>query len=168
MAKGYATSYRSAQEASSMRIAIVALAALLLAGPLPSAAQESAVPDPAMIGDNVERDFWCAAAFGIAARNATVANDTATADALTANVSTLLQRLATQLLAAGNSRDDFNALTSRYAASVIDPFRPAESTFSREDCDGAVAEAATLNTTPAVEPPAETSLEPQIIEEPAQ
>jgi hypothetical protein len=152
-----------------MRIAILGVAALLLTAIHPVAAQEAAPePDPAAIGANVERDFWCAAAFGIAAHNATRANDVETADALTANVSVILQRLATQLLAAGNSRDDFNALTARYAETVVDPFRPADSTFSREECDTALTEAAALNAAPAVEPPAGTSLEPQIIEGPAQ
>jgi hypothetical protein len=126
-----------------MRAIVLAALAVSLTAPL-AYAQEAA-PAPAApanasdIGPNADRDFWCAAAYGMLSYSLKQTGDDAGADTASANMQTLFQGLVVQMQGKGLQKEQFDTLVSQYTAVTMNPF--AETSFTREQCDGAVTEA---------------------------
>lgn len=119
------------------RAIAVAVCLALLA--FPAVAQEAV--DPADIGPNVSRDFWCASAFGVASANAAEAGDGVGSISLRESMTVLFQRLLLEMQADGHSREQYDDLAVHHLRQVLDPFRDAEDGFSRAACENAVTEA---------------------------
>ena len=102
-----------------LRAIAAALSFVLLA--FPALAQEAV--DPADIGPNAARDFWCASAFGVASANAAEAGDGVGSISLRESMTTLFQRLLLEMQAGGYSREQYDALAADYLRRVLDPFR---------------------------------------------
>lgn len=120
-----------------IRAFAAAVGLLLLA--LPAQAQDAV--DPATVGPNAARDFWCAAAFGVASANAADSGDGVGSLSLRDSMTTLFQRLLLEMQAGGFSREQYDALTADYLGRVLDPFRSVEDGFPRAECETAVTEA---------------------------
>ena len=130
----------------------IAIAASLALLAFPAGAQDAV--DPAAIGPNAARDFWCASAFGVASANAAESGDGVGSISLRESMTVLFQRLLLETQAGGFSRDQYDALAADYLGRVLDPFRSAEDGFSRAECESAVTEAtAFLEEIPALEAP---------------
>ena len=153
--------------------ALIMLTAALIA--LPAMAQQAVNPEE--IGPNVDRDFWCATAFGLTSYIAGQAGDPTTSQGDNAKSGALFSGIATQMQAKGMAKEQFDQLTAHYTAKVMDPFKPADGVFTREQCETAVAELAaapatepapTTEPAPATEPAPTTEAEPQSETAPAQ
>ena len=118
--------------------------------PAPAPVELPAVAD---IGPNVDRDFWCAVAFSLTARAADMSGD-ATRAGEEAQKSQYVFAGIVQLMQSGNFQEpQFNGLTEQYTAKVLDPFAPAESRFTREECETAATDARTaIEAAAAAEP----------------
>jgi hypothetical protein len=121
-----------------MRHAIAAALSLVLLA-FPATAQDAV--DPADIGPNVARDFWCASAFGVASANAAEAGDGVGSISLRESMTTLFQRLLLEMQAGGYSREQYDDLAADSLRRVLDPFRSASDGFTRDACENAVTEA---------------------------
>ena len=119
------------------RVIAAALSLALIA--FPAAAQDAV--DPADIGPNVSRDFWCASAFGVASANAAEAGDGVGSISLRESMTTLFQRLLLEMQAGGYSREQYDDLAANSLRLVLDPFRSAGDGFTRDACENAVTEA---------------------------
>jgi hypothetical protein len=108
----------------------------------PAMAQTAAaLPAPADIGPNVDRDFWCATAFGLTAYIAGQSGDQATATADTGKMETLFSGIVT-LMKAGNFEEaQFTAMNGLYTTKVMNPFASDAEGYTREVCETAFSEA---------------------------
>lgn len=109
----------------------------------PTAPPPAELPAAADIGPNVDRDFWCAVAFSLAARSADMSGDGVRA-AEEAQKSQYVFAAVVQVMQAGNYQEaQFNGLTEQYTAKVLDPFGVPEGRYTREQCETAATEART-------------------------
>ena len=115
-----------------------AVAGLLLLA-LPALAQDAV--DPADVGPNAARDFWCASAFGVASANAADRGDGVGSISLRDSMTTLFQRLLLEMQAGGFSREQYDALAADYLGRVLDPSRSEAAGFSLAECETAGTEA---------------------------
>jgi hypothetical protein len=117
------------------RIALSFVAVAALTAP---ALAEVSVAD---IGPNADRDFWCAAAFGVLVYTLQQQGDAPAAESASANMTALFTGIATSMKDKGMAKEDYDALVASYTNAVMDPFAKAEKAFSRDDCDAAAADA---------------------------
>src|SRR5688572_17417849 len=110
-----------------LRAFAVAAGLLLLASP--TLAQDAV--DPADVGPNAARDFWCASAFGVASANAADSGDGVASISLRDSMTTLFQRLLLEMQAGGFSREQYDILVADYLRKVLDPFRSDGDGFTR-------------------------------------
>jgi predicted lipoprotein with Yx(FWY)xxD motif len=93
--------------------------------------------DLARIGPNADRDFWCAAAFGVLVF--TLKDDRDASSAANENSARIFTGLITTMRSNGLAKEDFDALVASYTNAAMDPFTaPA---YTREECDAALADA---------------------------
>lgn len=128
--------------------ALAAVAALFAASP--ALAQVT----PADISPTAERDFWCAAAFGMLSYTLKTTGDQTGSDEADTSMQTLFAGIAIDMQAKGMDRGDYDALVTEYTAKAMNPF--SERAYEREECDAAVVEARTTHPMPPdVAPPAD-------------
>jgi hypothetical protein len=93
------------------------------------------------IGPNADRDFWCAAAFGVLVYTLSQSGDTAASESANTNMTALFTGIALAMQAKSQPKEDYDALVQQYTAAVMDPFARGAKSYSREECDAAAAEA---------------------------
>jgi hypothetical protein len=110
----------------------------------PAAPAPAGLPAASDIGPNVDRDFWCATAFGLTAYIASEAGDAVGAQADKTKMETLFAGIVTLMKAGNFEQDQFTALNGVYTSKVMNPFAPPGEGYARDVCDTAASEAETF------------------------
>lgn len=93
------------------------------------------------IGPNADRDFWCAAAFGVLVYTLQQSGDASGAESASTNMTALFTVLATAMKDKGMAKEEYDALVANYTSAVMDPFAKADKSYAREECNAAAADA---------------------------
>jgi hypothetical protein len=93
------------------------------------------------IGPNADRDFWCAAAFGVLVYTLDQQGQAEASATANTNMTALFTGIALAMQAKTQPKEDYDALVAQYTAAVMDPFARGAKSYSREECDAAAADA---------------------------